>query len=79
MESKNTGKKRNFSDMEIGILTSEMRQNKYLLFGSLKTGIKGAHKNAVWKRITKAVSGVSVEERTGDTDALASAPEQNVD
>lgn len=50
--------------MEIGVLTSEVEQNKDVLFGSLKTGIKGAHKNAVWKRITEAVNSVAVEERT---------------
>ena len=64
MERRSTGKKRNFSDTEIGILTSEMEQNKDVLFGSLKSGIKGAHKNAVWKKITEAGNSVAVEERT---------------
>lgn len=64
MDTRHSGKKRNFSEMEIGVLTSEVEQNKDVLFGSLKTGIKGAHKNAVWKRITEAVNSVAVEERT---------------
>ena len=62
MESKNIGKKSNFSEMEISILTSEMKQNKDVFFGSLKTGIKGAHKNTVWTRIMEAVNSVAVEE-----------------
>ena len=59
MERRNTGKKINCSEMEIGILTSEVEQNKDVLFGSLKNGIKGGHKNAVWKRITEAVNSVA--------------------
>ena len=59
MERGNTGKKINFFEMELGILTSEVEQNKDLRFGSLKNGIKGGHKNAVWKRITEAVNSVA--------------------
>ena len=40
MEKRNIAKKRNFSELEIGTLTSEVEVNKYVLFGSLKTGIK---------------------------------------
>ena len=43
MERQNTGKKRNFSNMEINILTFKVEQNKDVLFGSLKSGINGAH------------------------------------
>ncbi|XP_056225015.1 nuclear apoptosis-inducing factor 1-like [Seriola aureovittata] len=64
MERRVTGKKRNFSEMEIDILTSEVAQNKDVLFVSLKSGITGAHKTAVWKRETEAVNSVAIEERT---------------
>ena len=64
MEKRNIAKKRNFSELEIGTLTSEVEVNKYVLFGSLKTGIKGAHKNAVWKKITEAVNSVAIDKRT---------------
>ena len=64
MERRNTVKKRNFSETEIGILTSEVEQNKDVLFGSLKSGIKGAYKNALWKKITEAVNRVALEEWT---------------
>ena len=62
MERRNTGKKRNFSEMEIGILTSEVEQKKDVIFGSLENGIKGAHKIAAWQKITEAVHRVAVEE-----------------
>uniref|UniRef100_A0A672G0Y3 Myb/SANT-like DNA-binding domain-containing protein n=1 Tax=Salarias fasciatus TaxID=181472 RepID=A0A672G0Y3_SALFA len=64
MEKKRSGKKRNFSEVEINTLTSEVEQNRHVLFGSLKTRIKGAQKNAVWKKITGAVNSVATEERT---------------
>ena len=64
MKRRNTGEKINFSDTEIGILTSEVEQNKDVLFGSLKSGIQGAHKNGVWKKITGAVNSIAVEEQT---------------
>lgn len=57
-------KKRNFSELEAKTLTSEVERNKEVLFGSIQTGIKRAHKTAVWRRITAAVNRVAVEERT---------------
>ena len=45
--------------MEIGILTSEVEQNKDVLFSSLKNGIKGAYKNTIWKRIMEVVNSVA--------------------
>lgn len=57
-------KKRNFSELEADTLTSEVLGNQEVLFGSIQTGIKRAHKNAVWKRIAAAVNRVAAEERT---------------
>lgn len=64
MERRNIAKQRHFSELEIDTLTSEVEVNKDGLFGSLKTGIKGAHKNAVWKKITEAVNSVAADKRT---------------
>lgn len=37
---------------------------KDVLFETLETDIKGAHKNAVWRKITTAVNSVVVDGRT---------------
>ena len=64
MERRSGGKKRNFSELEVDTLTSEVQKNKEVLFGSLKTGIKGAHTTAVWKRITVGVNSVAADAQT---------------
>lgn len=38
--------------------------NKEVLFGSLKTGIKGAHKNTVWRKITAAMNSIALDKQT---------------
>jgi hypothetical protein len=40
-------------------LGSLVDANRLVLFGSLKAGIKGQQKNAIWKEITVAVNSVS--------------------
>ena len=40
-------------------LVSLVDANRLVLFGSLKAGIKGQQKNAIWKEITVAVNSVS--------------------
>ena len=52
-------KKRNFSETEMETLVSLVDANRLVLFGSLKAGIKGKQKNAIWKEITVAVNSVS--------------------
>ncbi len=64
MEKRNPAKKRNFSDVEIETLTSQVQLNQLVLFGSLKSGVKGSRKNAVWREITAAVNSVGVVNRT---------------
>ncbi len=64
MEKRNPAKKRNFSDVEIETLTSQVQSNQLVLFGSLKSGVKGSQKNAVWREITAAVNTVGVVNRT---------------
>ncbi|XDV33494.1 hypothetical protein PO909_003891 [Leuciscus waleckii] len=64
MDTRKTAKKRNFSDVEIETITREVEKNKIVLFGSLKSGIKGAHKNKIWNQITSSVNSVGVEKRT---------------
>lgn len=64
MEKRNPAKKRNFSDVEIETLTSQVQSNQLVLFGSLKSGVKGSRKNAVWREITAAVNSVGVVNRT---------------
>ena len=39
--------------------TPMLDANRLVLFGSLKAGIKGQQKNAIWKEITVAVNSVS--------------------
>ncbi len=56
MEKCNPAKKRNFSDLEIETLTSQVQLNQLVLFGSLKSGIKGSWKNAVWNEIAAVVN-----------------------
>lgn len=53
MERGNLRKKRNLSELEIDTFESEVEVNK--VFGSVKTGTKGAQKNAVWRMIPAAV------------------------
>ncbi len=57
-------RKKNFSEAEIEMLTSEVQRNELVLFGSLKSGIKGCQKAAVWKEITAAVNSIGVDKRT---------------
>lgn len=64
MEMRRSAKKRNFSEVEIDCLTVQVEKHKNVLFGSIKAGIKGAHKNAAWKIITDVVNSVAVQERT---------------
>ncbi len=64
MEKRNPAKKRNFSDVEIETLTSQVQSNQLVFFGSLKSGVKGSRKNAVWREITAAVNTVGVVNRT---------------
>ncbi|XP_059209967.1 t-SNARE domain-containing protein 1-like [Centropristis striata] len=64
MWRRHTTKKRNFSEAEIETLTSHVQQHKVILFGSLKSGIKGSRKNEVWKEITAAVNSVAADTRT---------------
>ncbi len=45
MEKRNPAKKRNFSDVEIETLTSQVQSNQLVLFGSLKSGVKGISPN----------------------------------
>ncbi len=60
MEKRNLAKMRNFSDLEIETLTSQVQLNQLVLLGSLKSGIKGSWKNAVWNEITAAVNSVAM-------------------
>ncbi|CAM4657939.1 unnamed protein product [Leuciscus chuanchicus] len=64
MDTQKTAKKKNFSNVEIETITREVERNKIVLFGSLKSGIKGAHKNKIWTQITSSVNSVGVEKRT---------------
>ena len=64
MERRNTSKKRNFSEVQIETITSQVQLNKEVLFRSLKSSIKGTQKNAVWKQITAAVNSVAAVNRT---------------
>lgn len=64
MERRNLTKKRNFSELEIETLTTQVRNHSLVLFGSLKSGIKGGHKKAIWKKITDVVNSVGIESRT---------------
>ena len=64
MEGRKTAKKRNYSDVEVDVLTSEVAKKRVVLFGSLKSGIKGAQKTKVWQRIADSVSSVALEQRT---------------
>ena len=64
METRKTAKKRNFSEAEIEVITTEVERNRIILFGSLKSGIKGTQKNAVWAKITAAVNSVGVDARS---------------
>ena len=47
-------KKETFRRSRSKTFTCEVENNKEELFGSLKTGVKGVHKNATRKRITEA-------------------------
>ena len=64
MDTRKTSKKRNFSDVEIETITREVERNNIVLLGSLKSGIKGAHKNKIWTQITSSVNSVGVEKYT---------------
>lgn len=64
MERRVAAKKRNFSELEIDTITREVEKHRAVLFGSLKSGIKGSHKNQVWRIITSAVNSVGVADRT---------------
>ena len=60
MEKRPTVKKKEeFSETEMETLVSLVDANRLVLFGSLKAGIKGKQKNAIWKEITVAVNSVS--------------------
>ena len=52
-------KERNFSDLEIESITSQVQLNKLVLYGSLKSGIKGSWKNAVWNEIIAMVNSIA--------------------
>ncbi|KAJ8281008.1 hypothetical protein GJAV_G00062270 [Gymnothorax javanicus] len=56
--------KKNLSEAEIEMLTSKAQWNKLVLFGSLKSGIKGCQRAAVWKEITTAVTSIGVDKQT---------------
>lgn len=56
--------KRNFSEVEIDTIMSEVQRNKLVLFGILKSGIKGNQTAAVWEEITAVVIRVGVDRRT---------------
>ncbi|KAA0723921.1 hypothetical protein E1301_Tti015391 [Triplophysa tibetana] len=64
MERRNLTKKRNFSELEIETLTTQVGNHSLVLFGSLKSGVKGGHKKAIWKKITDVVNSVGIESRT---------------
>lgn len=57
-------KKRNFLEVKIESLTCEVEKDKELLIGSLKTGVRGVHKNITWKRITEAVNSYNIVDPT---------------
>lgn len=63
MEVHNTAK-RNFSDLKIDIRIREVERNKIVLFGSMKSGIKGSQKHHVWIKITAAVHSFGVGNQT---------------
>ncbi|XP_039638589.1 uncharacterized protein LOC120547180 [Perca fluviatilis] len=73
MDKRHPAKKRNFTEVEIETLTSQVEANRLVLFGSLKSGIKGSRKNATWTQVTAAVNSVSaafsgVDSRVPPTD-----------
>ncbi|KAI2646901.1 Myb-related transcription factor, partner of profilin [Labeo rohita] len=64
MAKRNPVKKKNFSELELDVLITQVQSNQLVLFGSLKSGIKGSQKNAVWNEITAAVNSVDDVNRT---------------
>lgn len=46
------------------ILLTHKKKNETMLFGSLKSKIKGSQKQLVWKEITPAVNRVGVNSRS---------------
>ena len=57
-------KKRNFADQEIEVLTTSVETRWTVLFGSLKSGVKGIHKTKIWKEVAEGVNSVSSCART---------------
>jgi len=64
MDTRKMAKIRNFSKVEIETITREVERNKIILFGSLKSGVKGTHKNKIFTEITSCVNSLGVEKRT---------------
>ncbi len=57
MEKRNPAKKRNFFDVEIETLTLQVQSNQLVLFGSLKSGVKGHTHTSVYTYTHTSVSG----------------------
>lgn len=49
---------------EVDVVNKVNVVNKDVLFGSIKTGIEGAPKNSVWRKITAGVNSVAGDEPT---------------
>ena len=64
MSSQKTAKKRNYSEEEVEVLTSEVAKNHRVLFGNSAAGVLASQKARVWKLITIQVNSVSRDNRT---------------
>ncbi len=64
MEKRYPAKKRNFSHVEIETLTSQVQSNQLVLFGSLKSGVKGISPNQGRQFVLKSGGDKRSDEKT---------------
>ena len=57
-------KKRNYSEEEVDVLTSEVAKHRKVLFGSSISGVSAPQKAKVWVRVAQQVNSVSRDVRT---------------
>ena len=64
MDGRKGTKKRNYSEMEVDVLTSEVDKVKNVLFAGANQGVGHQIKNKMWDKITERVNSVSEVGRT---------------
>jgi len=57
-------KKKNVTESEMEVILSEVEARKYVLFGTLSTGISNKRKRSGWESVCEAVNAVGSEKRT---------------